>query len=1245
MSNKISHYSQALAREMAYSRLLLGSFMSKPRVCLEYAYSLPRVCLEYAKSMPRVCLGLSQSGVSGLSVRSKRTPSPKQADSHSEVSRLCALRYAALILMMVAGACQMWAQTEISSLSDIKAVNGNYKLSSSFSTTGTARVGGTEGGAVIGTSTNPFKGTIDGQLVTIIGTWDKPLFGYVEDATIKNVIIKSVSIDIDDDNTNAGAIASNAKGETRIYNCGILGGSVSGTKYVGGLVGLLDHKGQTNKGSRVINCFSYANVSGGTDVGGIVGFNNYTSTSGDIRTMVMNCMFYGTGTGIYPIYGGNEISNKDASKLNNYNYYCYENLPTAYIATKVVNSKTVTQFNCALSAEERFLNRFEFYRLLLNSTRELAAYYVDPNPETITVSGTDHKRYHKDLMAKWVLDKSIAPYPILKEQGYYSSIINNYESKVSNNKSVINYVKSVAPETPETTKTLSVTLTGTGITTTSLSLPITDKDPANYNYCYHKVQLPYFNDVGEGNYTKWSDNKSHVVTGWEVSFNDGTEGSFYSDSYDVTMSTDGKSIIKTPYNYADRSTYAKDLKENQIYAQGAYLNVPDGVSSITITPHWATAVYLSDANYDSYNYNGAGVTDFGTRYVDGNEYDINGSSQKVYTSISTAFGALPNASSVYDNAVVLVGNYHHGIINNDYELSSSSSKPYTTMSIDLDKDNEPDYSLIFRSGKQKDLYSIRYDFINIPGMAMAHKTASNNNMGIPGNSKIRGWFEITNTALIRYNQFEYEFNHQGTKASNPLILLGGVIEQFVSTNYASDNGTANIENTTNIYLGGNVWFKLFNNGVHGDKTNTKTAHRPISVTGGEYEKFYLSGYFSPNNKTYFTDNAECYIDGGKFGEVAGAGQEKIDGSVTWVINHADIREFYGGGINPNKPISGNIFVDIKNSNVTNYCGGPKFGNMADNMTVTTNATGGTFGTFYGAGNGGTALVRQRTYNQSGAVNYDWNSNSNTNTVYTYTTGANKRGTYNTTKGGVSISYEYEHFEGSSDKTVGRFYVNYASLSTAQTNDVFSTLTGCTITGNFYGGGSLGKVSGNATSVLENCIVNGSVFGAGYSATAPTADVFPAEGFTNHVAEPEELNRPRYNSTTGMFEKGTYPDPEEYTWSNTYGGNTSSTSLVVNDKGHWIHTDVPIGSLGIVEGNVILTLKGSTTVGGSVYGGGDESAVKVKEGVANSGNTTIYLAGNTTVTGNVYGGGNSGLVEGSATVNIQETAPSTNNNNP
>ena len=55
--------------------------------------------------------------------------------------------------------------------------------------------------------------------------------------------------------------------------------------------------------------------------------------------------------------------------------------------------------------------------------------------------------------------------------------------------------------------------------------------------------------------------------------------------------------------------------------------------------------------------------------------------------------------------------------------------------------------------------------------------------------------------------------------------------------------------------------------------------------------------------------------------------------------------------------------------------------------------------------------------------------------------------------------------------------------------------------------------------------------------------------------------------------------------------------------------------------------GNGTVGGSVYGGGEESAV--------TGNTSVTLMGQTHVLGNVFGGGDQGPVGGSSSVTIQD----------
>lgn len=1015
------------------------------------------------------------------------------------------------------------------------------------------------------TPSKTFTGTFNGDFHVISGLRNA-LFGTLAGATIKNITLDNVTIS---GGTDAGAIANTASSATRIYNCGVLattGSSISGSRYVGSILG------QLSGNTRVINCFSFANVSGGTWGAGIVGYNGSTSaTQSNVgaQGMIMNCMFYGeitSGSSKAPVFGGNNISNAGSSALNTYNYYRYE---SGYSL-----NGNITAYNCALAAEERYLTRFEFYRNLLNSNRELAAWYA-------TGSTTDAS----DVMAKWVLDKSIAPYPILKKQGIYPSIINIDAEN--------------APTTSERSKggklgTLSVTISqgsgnpsGASITKSSLTLNITDKDEDNYNYNYYKVQLPYYNEVGTGNYTG-----NKVVTGWEITVSGG-KNAFGTANYDAPN-----------YNFADRNSTGKDnyATSGRIFAQGGYYNVPEGINSISIKPHWADCVYLSDPNYDvvySTTYAATNVTTMGTRYTNGQNYTINGSSQKVYTSLANAFAQIKAGSSVYDKAIVLVGNYHLYGATWDYTI------PVTVMSADLNMDNEPDYSFIYQHSDRKESTPVRFDFLNWPGIGMAQKVNETTQMPNQGIFQPKGWFEITNTCIVRFTEFEYDY---GSKSAAPLILLGGIYEQFTSTQ------NANPTHTTYIHVGDNAWFKEFQNGTHADGTY-QTPHNPISVTGGEYEKFYLSGTFKPDASAGAkTDNAECYVNGGKFGELAGAGQEQINGNVTFLVDNADIHEFYGGGINAKKPIAGDISVTIDNSYVDQYCGGPKFGNMSANKTVTTSATGSTFGKYFGAGYGGTSYNRVRTQNASNAATYAWG------------TWANDYGrSYSATNGGISTSYEYEYFAwagGSSTSNVGRFYVNYASFSLAQTNDVWSTLNNCTVLQDYYGGGSLGKVNGNATSELNGCTIYGNAFGGGYSATIPSVAVMNKSGFQT---------APSYNGQVGVYNPAVFPPSVEYTWSS----KGSTTNPFTDDaSGHWIYTNEDLTALGQVTGNTLITVTGDTYIqglidgepNGGVFGGGDASAVK--------GTTTVNIqTTNANAIANVYGGANMADVGGATTVNV------------
>ena len=108
------------------------------------------------------------------------------------------------------------------------------------------------------------------------------------------------------------------------------------------------------------------------------------------------------------------------------------------------------------------------------------------------------------------------------------------------------------------------------------------------------------------------------------------------------------------------------------------------------------------------------------------------------------------------------------------------------------------------------------------------------------------------------------------------------MEQWVS---GQSGGRSN--KTTYFHVGGNVWFKEFHRGTHQDQTYD-SKHPPVSVTGGDYNEFYLTGLYTANVDSY-ADNAECYINGGRFGVVAGAAMEgigKVDGAdntgnITW----------------------------------------------------------------------------------------------------------------------------------------------------------------------------------------------------------------------------------------------------------------------------------------------------------------------------------------------------------------------------
>ena len=1177
-------------------------------------------------------------------------------------------------------------QITVSSSDEITDMDGNYLLDErGFDVT-----------KVIGTAAKPFRGTIDGQMVTIDGL-SRPLVAYADGATIKNVIVKTVSINAGNADGNAGAICCQATGATRIYNCGILpttterdeegnitgftGSHVIGSANVGGIVGLLSGN------ARVINCFSYAEIKGGTTVAGIVGNIGYAAnksiTQDDVNTkpMVVNCMFYGDITGgssISPVYGGatGAMIKNDADK--GVNPYCYFRKNASFD-----NAYTnINDYKRSWPAEEKNLTRFEYYRSILNSNKRLCTYWVT---DKVYGSATNAPTEADEaLIAKWVLDPSIAPYPVLKPWGKYPSVINLDPENRFNPSTQSWEQRSKANEWEgKSYGTLEVTINAgshnSGAAAVTKDITITDMDTLNCDFCYYKIQLPYYNEIfgnpeGATHALKYGNNYTdEVVTGWEITT------VTPSDDYTGTRNS-FTANWETGYNFADRNCIDKDLYSGtnvggRVFAQGGYYYVPTGVKAISITAHWGKAVYLANRGYsiDRAKLTAAGYKEekaFAPAGTIPNKFQTD---YDVYDDLQDAIKALEESSSssystVYDQAIVLISNHQvkNGSNGIGYGLDSKWHY-FTIMSADFDFDNEPDNCLQLQFRHDIDrpgIQPVRFDFLPVIelGLAVRHdKKAYAIGIFVP-----QGHFEITETAFMRTTQFEYDGpkddNHR-VSGKSPMIINGGEFESF-NVRYRDP-----VDRTSYFLMGGKAWIHRFAPGAH-PSSATKTHLCAVNAIGGEYPEFYLSGLYRAGNATPANQGApHCYTNGGKFGTVAGAGYDKVAGGVTFKINHSLIKEFYGGGINGSNPIGGNIDVTIDYSRVNRYCGGPKVGNMTG-KTVTTHATGTTFGVFYGGGNGGNSYYRNMEDDG------DWNTSDISNEEGFISDWSHRNyhwGTFNplrvkddgTDNKGYHAEYEFEVFNqsnGVADKVTQRGFIRWIQFGITTTGDVSNTLKDCTVNTDFFGGGNLATVDGTVTSTLTNTIVKENVFGAGFSASIPTFTVhdnsnavFPSMDFAGTITDGYIPNKQEDNEDI------------EYEWTNDLYGKSEGDRKadpayykMVGKEGEQVkkwycYTWNPLDNLGAVLNNVTLTLAGETVVGtegdpttGNVYGGGDASAVGHVDDKPNDGiddniiaNTTVYLQGNTRVLGNVFGGGNNGLVNGNATVIIRETP--TNNN--
>lgn len=1052
------------------------------------------------------------------------------------------------------------------SYADITSQSGSYLLADDFTASGTLGFDG------------PFMGTLDGQFNEI--TLSAPLFASLMNATIKNVVVSSASIS----GTDVGTICGQASGMTRIYNCGILSGTLSGTGCVGSIAGVIS--GNT----RVVNCYSYATVSGGDYAAGIVGRN-----AEETGTRVALCMMYGDmteGTNRSPVYGGYHTSN--VKNFIEYNYW----------RSKANLSYTVYNDQQAIEKDE-YLTRFPFYRHILNTHRNMASYFLFDDYDPVHLSEVGH----------WVLKRGTdaPPYPVVEAWNTHTrkateevaanlpATTDAYAGKLLTDRGSAGYL------------TVNVSINGSSFTS---QLPITDMDTLRYDYTYGKVVLPFANE-----YDGWTRDYSKVCTGWKITnVSNGTAGTYAN------------------YDMANRDCTNKDLYENSdyIFAQGGYYIVPNGATAISIEAHFANAFYLSDPSYEvGYD---ADFSISNTAALGGTVPDSY-HGQPVYTDLSTLVSKLSKTNNPHTQAIVLVGNYH-------YRVTSTAifdrNKAVTIMSTDEDCNQEPDYGWYMANTLGRlEVPALRFDFLPLIEMGMSSRVGETMYPGI-GIWHTRGWFELTETCVSNTTQCEInssDFNEKDNgKGNNRWIANSGCFIQIVRARDAGCNKLSYIQ------IGGNAYVKEFYPGSHTDNARESKAV-PINVTGGQVEECYMTGYKSGGTLT--GDMMYFWCAGGKIGKFLGAYlEEPTAAGLTARVDHALINRFFGGGTSQSARIKGNIDITINNSKVDFYCGGPEFGDMYSGKTLTTHADNTTFGVFYGAGYGGTSITYNREYQTNNLVIAS-NPQTTYDIPFTYYTNNRLQDkVVKGTDLGIGTCYKFEYIIHSNGTNgVTRFYTGYARFSLATTGNVTNVLNNCTVLTDFYGAGCQGKVNGTVNSTLTGCTVKGSAFGGGYKAVSNILYVYPTTKPTYSVYDRQTATFSDFGNVepeAWEWRQGTensrVVDAENHivytvasTPMNELGNVTGDISLTLNGctigTTHNAHADVDDGCV-YGGGNESKSLKNTsvlindtdeaktTYINHSLFGGGNKADVM--------GNTTIDMRSGF-VHDRVYGGGKLGSV--------------------
>lgn len=448
-------------------------------------------------------------------------------------------------------------------------------------------------------------------------------------------------------------------------------------------------------------------------------------------------------------------------------------------------------------------------------------------------------------------------------------------------------------------------------------------------------------------------------------------------------------------------------------------------------------------------------------------------------------------------------------------------------------------------------------------------------------------------------------------------VTGGTLETHITT------GTANNEESVNIYNGGNVYGGGLGNADHAAAVNGVVTVNIGSgtVTNDLTEVSDAAGTATIKGNVYGCNNAN------------GSPQENVTVNIFKMAEA--LPNVFGGGN------QADFLVDGKTANVNIYtCDneiGRTFGggNAAATKSVRTMIQGGTITEVYGGGNGEVSPA-----NVNGSVTLHIHGGDIGQTF----AGSNQQGSIS---GGSTVSVDNEGPCSTTPLDIDEFFCggNYANISSSidatiacsdgyihnlyggcnQANVVSGSNVTLTVEGGEYDyiyGGSKGTlttpadIAGNVTlniyggtihnAIFGGCNINGSIGGTiivnvedkgntGCNLDASTADVYGGGNLAAYTAPNATPNYPEVNIIHGTVK-------------NVYGGGLGATAVVTGNP------KVTVGGTAASHRAVVRE---------NIYGGGNAAQV--------TGNTEVQLTQRAKVFGNVYGGGNEAEVTGNTKV--------------